>query len=88
MANVFIANAVEAIIEWFYYKENLFIPRKKLLIANTERIHPEIGTYSRKVMESVQIDEKIEWLKKLADTTIKTHGFFEWESEREEVQCN
>jgi hypothetical protein len=39
-------------------------------------------------MEAVQIEEKIEWLKKLADITIKTYGFFEWESEREEVKCD
>lgn len=86
MANVFIANTVEAILEWYYYKEKLFIPRKKDLIANTERIHPEIGAYSRKVMEIVHIDEKIERLKKLADITIRTYGFFEWESDWEEVQ--
>jgi hypothetical protein len=88
MANVFIANAVEAILEWYYYKENLFIPRKKDLIANIERVHPEIGANSRKVMDAVQIEEKIEWLKKLSDITIKTYGFFEWESEREEVYCD
>jgi hypothetical protein len=86
MANVFISDSVQAILDWYYYKEYLFVPRKKDLIANTERIAFEIGSCSRKVMESVQIEEKINYLKRLADLTIKSYGFFEWESEREEVK--
>lgn len=85
MANVFISDTIQAILDWFYYKKRLFIPRKKDLIVNTERIDYEIGKCSRKVMESIQIDEKINHLKRLADLTIMTYGFFEWESDREEV---
>jgi hypothetical protein len=85
MAHVFISDSVQAILEWYYYKKNLFIPRKKELIVNTERINPEIGSCTRKVMESVQTEAKINSLKRLADLTIKTYGFFEWESEREMV---
>jgi len=86
MSNIFISDSVQALLDWFYYKEHLFLPRKKNLIVNTERINYEIGKYSRNVMESVQIEEKIDYLKRLADLTIMTHGFFEWESEREEVE--
>jgi hypothetical protein len=86
MANIFIADTVQAILDWFYYKQRLFIPRQKDLIVNAEKIDHEIGECSRKVMETVQIEEKIGFLKELADLTIGTYGFFEWESEREEVQ--
>lgn len=91
MVNLFISNTVQAILDWFYYKEQVFMPRQKDLLLNTEKMNPEIGKCSRKIMESTLIEEKIDCLKKLADLTIETYGFFEWESKREEVkpvECN
>jgi predicted nucleotidyltransferase len=86
MANIFISDSVQAILDWFYYKEHLFMPRKKDLIVNTEEINYEIGKYARNVLESIHIEDKIDYLKRLADRTIMTYGFFEWESRREEVE--
>jgi hypothetical protein len=86
MVNMFISNTVQAILDWFYYKEQVFMPRQKELLASTEKMNTEIGKYSRKVMESTLTDDKLEYLKKLADLTIMTYGFFEWESKREEVK--
>jgi hypothetical protein len=85
MANVFISDAVQAILGWFYYQVRVFIPRQKELIIRTEQMNPEIGYYARKTMESDHVDDKITYLIKLADLTIKTYGFFEWESKPEEV---
>jgi hypothetical protein len=85
MTNIFISDTVQAILDWFYYKEKVFKPRQKELIVNTERMNQKIGEYSRKVMESTQLEEKFDYLKRLADLTIMTYGFFEWESEKEEV---
>jgi hypothetical protein len=86
MANIFISDTVQAILDWFYYKERIFVPRQKELLVNTDKMNHEIGECARKVMESTQIEDKIDHLKRLADLTIKTYGFFEWESEREEVK--
>jgi hypothetical protein len=85
MANIYISDSIKAILDWFYYEQQVFMPRKKELLMNTEKLNHEIGEYSRKVMESVNIDDKIDYLKRLADLTIKTYGFFEWESERETI---
>ena len=86
MANIFISDSVQALLGWYYYKEQVFMPRQKELIAATERLYPEIGGYARKIMESCQVDDKITYLRRLADLTIKTYGFFEWESKPEEVK--
>jgi hypothetical protein len=85
MANIFISDTVQAILDWFYYKERVFKPRQKELIVNAERMNHEIGKCSRKVMESIKIEDKVDHLKRLADLTIMTYGFYEWESEREVV---
>lgn len=85
MTNLFISDAVQALLGWFYYQERVFIPRQKELIVLTEKINPEIGDCARKIMESEHVDDKITNLIKLADLTIKTYGFFEWESKPEEV---
>jgi hypothetical protein len=88
MATVFISDAVQAILSWFYYKEQVFMPRQKDLLVYTERMNYEIGGCARKIMESNQVEYKIQYLKQLSDLTIKTYGFFEWESEQEEVKTD
>jgi hypothetical protein len=86
MANIYITDSLKAILEWFYYEERVLMPRKKELLMNTLKMNHEIGECSRNIMESIQLEDKIGYLKKLADLTIKTYGFFEWESEREEIK--
>lgn len=87
-ANIFISDTVQAILDWFYYEKRVFVPRKKEIITKAEMIDSETGKYCRKVMETNLLEDKIYYLKKLADLTIKTYGFFEWESEREVVEMD
>lgn len=87
MANIFISDTVQAILSWFYYKERVFMPRQKELITSTEKMNNKIGECARKVMVSIQIEERFDHLKRLADLTIMTYGFFEWESIREEIKA-
>jgi predicted nucleotidyltransferase len=84
-ANLFLSQAVYAIIQYNFIASGKHLPRSKELIAKTEEIAPELGTLVRRFFLTADCANRLELAYQIADRTIQTYGFSEWESTPEEV---
>jgi len=84
-ANLFLSQAVFEIIQYNFIASGKYLPRNKELIAKTEALAPELGTLVRRFFLTADCATRLDLAYQIADRTIQTYGFSEWESTPEEV---
>ena len=79
-------HAVTETIRWvFFARHNRPVPRFKDLLASVSELEPETGALARRFFAARDADERMRLAGELADRILAVRGFFEWESEPEEV---
>lgn len=84
-ALMFLSKAVPEMLHYLYKKSGRFIPRMKELLNDLEELDPALAKLAGEFYITPDFREKITIAKKIADRTIETRGFFEWESQNEKV---
>jgi len=79
------ARTVEAILDYVFSRKGVFIPRPKELFRRAKELDEDIGTLAARVVTVSDSDRRREAAFALADRTIGVYGFYEWESEPEDV---
>lgn len=76
---------VEALRSPFFARHRRPVPRWKELLASVESLDPEAGRLARRFFRSEDPDERLRLAEHIADRVLEARGFFEWESDPEEV---
>jgi predicted nucleotidyltransferase len=84
-ANLIFTRAVYQMLHFAFLKANRWLPRDKDLINTTLELNPQLGTMTKAFFEAAATEQKHQLARQIADLTIETHGFFEWESSLEEI---
>lgn len=84
-ANMLLGQAVSAMLTYIFHERGLFIPRSKDLLNRVSEIDAHLGEAANRFFAAGSLPNRLIWAEKIADYTIQTHGFFEWESAPEEL---
>jgi hypothetical protein len=79
-ARMIMGHAVRDMVHVWFLEAGQFIPRDKDLLTALQAQAPELGTLVRQFYRSPSLDEALALAHEIADRTIRTYGFFEWES--------
>jgi hypothetical protein len=79
-----IASVLPAMLKFHYYKQGKFVPRHKAMLESLRVDAPELAALVEAFWQSAG-DSRFEIASQIADMTIGTQGFFEWESEAQKV---
>jgi hypothetical protein len=79
------ARAVIAMLELWCHRELGVVPRGKDLLARVESHDRALGVLARRVFSDAALSERRAAAAQVADRTIGTRGFFEWDSGFEAV---
>ena len=82
-ADMILGQAVYAMLQYAFLKANCYIPRDKDMLITLEQGFPELARKTRAFYSSAKHIERLALAQEIAESTIQTHGFFEWESEPE-----
>jgi hypothetical protein len=77
--------AVYRMLHYTFRKRGLFIPRDKDLLKRIQEQDAELGELVARFYRSGDAAEKLALAGEIADRTIETRGFFEWETPLEDV---
>jgi len=84
-AQIFLAQAVFAMLQYHFEANRHFIPRTKELLAQLNSLDPSLAVLARTFYSSGEFAVRLSAAEQIADRTAKVRGFFEWESEPEQV---
>ncbi len=84
-AQMILAQAVFAMVRYWFVKENRYLPRYKDLLNTLDELEPELARLARTFYSSAEPATRLALAARIADVTIETYGFFEWESPPEEL---
>jgi len=85
-AQIFLAQAVFAMLQYHFEAKGRFIPRTKELLARLDDLDPTIAILARDFYTSSSFSVRLSAAEQIADRTIQVRGFFEWESEPEQIR--
>ena len=85
-SNMILDKAVLSMLEHHFLKKCLYQPRFKDIIKELIKLEPELGRLAEEFYLTGNLREKITIAEKIADRTIETRGFFEWDTEREVIK--
>ncbi len=77
--------AVYDMLRYYYLKANQFFPRDKDLFVALAALDPHLSDLAQRYYSESSPDRVIDIAHQIADHTIKTFGFFEWESAPEAI---
>ncbi len=77
--------AVYDMLRYYYLEVNQFFPREKDLLVALETLDPHLSDLAQRYYSESLPDRIIDIAHQIADHTIGTFGFFEWESVPESV---
>jgi hypothetical protein len=75
-----LSDAVRSMLQYYYLKNNLYIPREKWLLDDLAQRDAILAGWAVAFWKAGCLEERLPLAEKVADATIATHGFFEWES--------
>lgn len=81
-AAMLLSESVFAMLEYFCKAKRGQIPRQKDLLAQVAAEHPVVGARAAEFFRASDLWERAQLATALADFTIGTRGFFEWDSGR------
>jgi hypothetical protein len=84
-AQIFLGQAVFAMLHYYFEAAGRFIPRTKELLAQLDALDPVLASLARQFYSSGDFATRLAAAEQIADRTLKVRGFFEWESEPEQV---
>lgn len=73
-------------LRYHFLRENQAIPRDKDLLKTLQSQAAPLAELARRFLNAASLDEALALAHSIADHTIETYGFFEWESEPETVE--
>jgi hypothetical protein len=79
------SEAVRQMLHFAFLKAGRFIPRDKDLLAALMTLDPDLATKAQLFFDSVEWARRMYLAEELADHILEVRGFFEWNSEPEEV---
>src|SRR5215471_15830502 len=79
------SDAVRQMLHFVFLKAGRFIPRDKDVLDVLRTMEPALATKAQLFFDSVNCGERIQLANELADHILGVRGFFEWNSELEEV---
>jgi hypothetical protein len=85
-AQIFLAQAVFVMLQYHFEAQGCFIPRTKELLAQLEALDPPLAALARQFYISEDFAARLTAAGQIADRTVAVRGFFEWESEQEQVK--
>ncbi len=85
-ATMILGIAVRDMLKYYFLKANRYLPRDKDLLLALSEFNPQLGDLTRQFYASPELDERLQLAEQIADQTIETHGFFEWESKLQLVE--
>jgi hypothetical protein len=77
--------AVRSMLQYDYLKNNRYIPREKWLMDDLAGRDVVLAGWAVAFWKACTLEERLSLAEKIADTTVATHGFFEWASGWEEL---
>lgn len=87
-SNMILGQAVYAMLHYHFLKNNRFLPRDKDLLEQLMELDSSLAKSALAFYGSSSFEERLEIARGIADATIETHGFFEWESAPEDIDPN
>jgi hypothetical protein len=79
-ATMLMGESVLAMLEYLCKAEHGQIPRRKELLERTAAEHPELAARVVEFFRATQAADRARLAMEIADQTIRTRGFFEWDS--------
>ena len=84
-AQIFLAQAVFAMLQYHFESNGRFIPRTKELLSQLDALDPPLAALAREFYANGNFAARLVAAQQIADRTVKVRGFFEWESDPEQV---
>jgi Nucleotidyltransferase domain len=84
MALTLVGVALSAMLVYYFQKQGKFVPRHKNMLAILRQENPELAHLVEAFWQT-QGDERFEIAGKIADISIETRGFYEWETTAEKL---
>jgi hypothetical protein len=84
-AQIFLAQAVFAMLQYHFESAGRFIPRTKELLSQLDALDAPLASLARQFYTSGDFNTRLAAAEQIADRTVLVRGFFEWESEPEQV---
>jgi predicted nucleotidyltransferase len=72
--------AVRSMLQYYYLKNNLYIPREKWLMDDLAGRDNALADCAVRFWKAGSMEKRLSLAEKIADATIATRGFFEWAS--------
>ena len=79
------SEAVRQMLHFAFLKTGQFIPRDKDVLDALMTLDPELATKAQLFFDSVDWKRRMHLADELADHILEVRGFFEWNSELEEM---
>lgn len=87
-ARMILGQAVHEMVCYHFLADHRFVPRDKDLLEILETRDAALGALVRRFYGAATIAEALSLAEQIADRTIETRGFFEWESTPETVTAS
>jgi hypothetical protein len=84
-ANMLVSEAVRQMLQFAFLKAGRFIPRDKDILDALINMDSDLGTKVQLFFDSADWARRMHLATELADRILQVRGFFEWDSEPEEV---
>jgi hypothetical protein len=84
-AQIFLAQAVFAMLQYYFEAQGRFIPRTKDLLAQLDALDPPLAARAGEFYSNGNFTVRLAAAEQIADRIVGVRGFFEWESEPEPV---
>ena len=84
-ANMLLSEAVRQMLQFAFMEAGRFIPRDKDLLDALTNLDSDLGSKVQLFFESADWTRRMQLATELADRILQVRGFFEWNSEPEEV---
>jgi ribosomal protein S18 acetylase RimI-like enzyme/predicted nucleotidyltransferase len=85
-ASLILHMAVRAMLQYHFLAANRFVPREKELLHALYEFDAGLGALASDYYQTGDTDTRFNLARKIAQRTIGVEGFFEWESDLEDVQ--
>lgn len=85
-ANMILSSAVYAMLQYRFWKANRYLPRDKDLLDALSELDPDLAAAAGDFYATAGLARRLALAEEIVDRTIEARGFFEWESELEEVK--
>ena len=84
-ASMILGLAAHHMLQYQFWKVKQYLPRDKDLLEALRALDPELAAAGRAFFRAAGVEQRAALAREIADRTIETHGFFEWESKLEDM---